>query len=359
MVLVLESMELMKLGVQPQEAISRVIQSNGIDKKLGAKLLDTIVQSTSSGAGKKVKTPLAFKRWYLENAYSPDGVKFSSRVNNLIRVDEIADTVRYSMRINESWKMAAQRLSDTGIQAGDVAKDITELKRYARKAYLLSDNGKAYHAYEAKINAVQRRINTLVNPSTSKLKRAYQNVIDATKAGAEEAAQKAMEYAVYFKQRYNAERIVRTEDARAYDQAFHSENLQNDDVVGFRSVLSSAHTVYDICDWWATADLYGMGPGVYPKENGPDIPHHPNCRCSLEAVYAGEVLVGSAQIIDKNAVASIRKLDAKQQRDLLGVRGRADFSKDPNGWRDLIKNYNEPTAKKISVPRPMLYGAEK
>lgn len=356
MVLVLEAMELMRLGHPPREAIDRVMLSRGIVGKLRGELMNTIVDSVEDGTGKKVKAPVAFKRWYLQNAYSADGVRFSARVNDLIRRDEIVETMQYSRRINESWMMAAQRLSDKGIQAGDVARDVTELKRLARKAYLMSDNGRAYHAYEAKIEAVQRRVNTLVSPSTSKLKRAYQNVIDATREGAQDAAEKAMKYAVYFKQRYNAERIVRTEDARAYNQAFHAENLQDEDVVGFRSVLSSAHVVRDICDWWATANLYGMGPGVFPKEDGPDMPHHPNCMCSLEPVYAGEVPGGSRQLIDRNAVASLKKLPADEQRDLLGVRGRREFLDNPDSWRTYLKNYQPPTPKTVTIPKAVLYG---
>ena len=38
----------------------------------------------------------------------------------------------------------------------------------------------------------------------------------------------------------------------------------------------------DICEVWATADLYGMGPGVYPADKTPI--DHPNGWCFLTDV---------------------------------------------------------------------------
>jgi hypothetical protein len=89
--------------------------------------------------------------------------------------------------------------------------------------------------------------------------------------------------------RYEAEGVVRTEVAEIYGQDTYNELLSDDDVVGVRSVLSDRHVVDDICNMYAEVDSFGMGAGVFPKDYAPPYPYHPNCLCSLEPVYQGEL----------------------------------------------------------------------
>lgn len=46
--------------------------------------------------------------------------------------------------------------------------------------------------------------------------------------------------------------------------------------------LSPSHTGRDTCDRNATANLHGLGPGVYPPAAVPPHPEHPFCNCRLE-----------------------------------------------------------------------------
>lgn len=43
--------------------------------------------------------------------------------------------------------------------------------------------------------------------------------------------------------------------------------------------LSSKHPKADVCDYHAKVDLYGLGPGVYPKADAPKPPFHTHCFC--------------------------------------------------------------------------------
>jgi hypothetical protein len=54
-------------------------------------------------------------------------------------------------------------------------------------------------------------------------------------------------------------------------------------VTGIKWNLAS-HLREDICDKLATQDLYGLGPGVYPVEKYPVIPHD-NCHCWNELIF--------------------------------------------------------------------------
>lgn len=353
-IIVLEAMEKIRDGVDPTRAVQMVLDEHEIAGKLRDQLLVAVSGSVKAGAGRVA--PVALKRWYLNNAYSPDGVRFSSRANNLLRADEIGASVRESMRRGESWRTAAQRLSEKGIQNGEIAKDVNEVLRKSRQAFAVGADTKSYGEYRAKLLATQRRINKLVGPSTSKLKRAYQDILDLTAESSEKAVDSAMRYAVYFKERSRAETITRTEGARAYDQAFTANALSDDLVVGYRSVLASNHTVYDICDWWAKANLYGLGAGVYPKTHGPEIPHHPNCKCSMEEVYEGEIDTGGARFDEKRAEREIGKLSPDKRRTLFGVRGSEQLADDIKAWPDLMRNYKAPSSKTATIPRAALYG---
>lgn len=90
--------------------------------------------------------------------------------------------------------------------------------------------------------------------------------------------------------KYNALRLARTETNNAYRTA-HTLGAKNSAIVkGIKWNLSRSHPKYDICDEWATQDLYGLGPGVYPPDKLP--PGHPNCLCYLtDVLLRGEELI--------------------------------------------------------------------
>lgn len=79
---------------------------------------------------------------------------------------------------------------------------------------------------------------------------------------------------------YNARRIVRTELAHAHHEADRTSSMQSSVVKGIKWNLSPRHPEPDICDVLATVDLHGLGPGVYPPEFLPPLPH-PHCLCFM------------------------------------------------------------------------------
>lgn len=86
----------------------------------------------------------------------------------------------------------------------------------------------------------------------------------------------------------NALRVFRTEINRAHGHAFRAAAFEQPDVVGTRFLLSPAHPKPDICDMHARVNLYGMGPGVYPKGKSP-WPAHPNTLSFEEVVFRDEI----------------------------------------------------------------------
>lgn len=86
----------------------------------------------------------------------------------------------------------------------------------------------------------------------------------------------------------NALRVMRTEINRAHGQAYQEAFFAHPDAIGTRFLLSPAHPAPDICDLHASANLYGLGPGVYPPGASP-WPAHPNTLSYEEGVYRDEV----------------------------------------------------------------------
>jgi hypothetical protein len=286
----------------------------------------------------------------LDKAYSPSGSKLSKELYSLVDRKEITRILSKSLRANDTWREAAQRLSDTRIPRADVAKDVQAIIDRARSAYKLSGDVEGYREYKAAVKRVQSRIDKLVDQDTSKLKRAYQDVLDLTMESSEAQIANAVKYASYFKQRYNAETIARTETAKAYGDASFTDALYDEDAIGVQFTLSDAHDIDDICDMICGADMFGMGEGVYPKDNAPQYPFHPNCACGITKHFPRSQFdeqkkpkFNSAPIKEyiKDASPSVKK----QIFDNMGTKSVPKSA--PDAWD-----------KKPVIPKKVLYGGK-
>ena len=349
----------MKVGI----VINKVFKKYNVDNELKSALIDCVISGVAVGSGvKEVKSALSVKKWYLENVYSSDGIKFSQKINDISRIGELTDQIKLSLKVGDAWKMAAQKLSDKGIQKGDISKDIENLLTEARQGYILANDPDGYRDYRREVERVQQKVDELINPDTSKLKRAYQDVLNLTSTASEESIAKAEKYAVYFKQRYNSERIANTEIARAYGKGKRISMLSDGDVIGVQSVLSTSHESddFDICDMYANMNAYGMGPGIFPKDHGPDYPYHPNCHCNLIEVYIGKTKESSSDDYKPAAVEKyISGLSYDEKVNLMGVQGTKEFKRAPVSWNYQVNNFKEPskiTIENLKQAQKALYG---
>jgi hypothetical protein len=121
------------------------------------------------------------------------------------------------------------------------------------------------------------------NLATGPLRAAYQQALDALdslEAGAGSALlEKRLEVAFFERMRYFAARIARTELHRAYAER-EAQLLMDDEDVEFVQVRRApGRGAPCICLLFTGRDLYGLGPGVYPKAMAPRPPFHPHCMC--------------------------------------------------------------------------------
>lgn len=127
---------------------------------------------------------------------------------------------------------------------------------------------------------------------------------------------------------YPARRLARTEITRAHGQATLQAASANPFVRGVRWALSNRHPKQDICNEHATRDEYGLGPGVYPPDQVPEYPSHPQELCTLAPV-AMDQAAAMALIHDRNpvvgAMAANRPAAAAAFNRAHGVVGLLDL----------------------------------
>lgn len=85
-------------------------------------------------------------------------------------------------------------------------------------------------------------------------------------------------------------------------------------------VLSGSHPKTDICDLHARADLFGLGPGCYPKAKAPRPTFHPLCRCRLRS--GPDLFASDARERPGGARAYLRSLGKSEAARVMGSRGK-------------------------------------
>jgi hypothetical protein len=182
------------------------------------------------------------------------------------------------------WSTSITEIVDKGLLKGDVAKDILKVYENAR-ATIVGDKTGVYKRYKQQVN---KRIDKLVSGDTSRLKRAYKDIIELTESSTQKQFDNAIKYAIKEKARYNAERIFITERTRVVADETIQEANEDKDVVALKWHLSPREYCAT-CRMYATQNFCGMGIAIYPKNEAPECPAHPNCNCRLKPVYKTEI----------------------------------------------------------------------
>ena len=257
----------------------------------------------------------------------------------------IVSTLQEQMRRNKTWTEAARALydgyGDDGQNVYNGGKDIIsrqDLPKYLQKVRVATGND--LQALAEQRQAIDNINRLAKNGSPNKaLQAAYNKLLEAVQKGNEKAIVKAVEVAVNEKSRYVAERITRTEMARAWADGFIAKMKTDADIVAVKFKLSSRHPVFDICDMYAKADMYGLGAGIYPKDKLPPLPVHPHCLCRYVEVIEGEV--DMKQQRDQVREAGDKWLNSLPESCRAQVLGRKGLKawEDGEDWRKYMRGY--------------------
>ncbi|MBO5245251.1 MAG: hypothetical protein J6B02_04045 [Selenomonadales bacterium] len=250
--------------------------------------------------------------------------------------EAITDTIRDQLKRNATWTEAAKALYD-GYEHGNVVRP-QQLPQYLSAVRYATQGSPEALAEARKVFYNIERLSKSGAPTKS-LRAAYSSLVRAAQTGTEEQLEKACYVAVQEKSRYVAQRIIRTELSRAYSDGFNAKIMQDDDVVAVRLRLSTRHPVFDICNLFAEADMYGLGKGVYPKDKMPPVPLHPHCMCRFEEVYAWEVDISKQKNNVKQAGDKwLNGLSDSDRRKVLGIEGDEAWKQGEN-WQKYMRNW--------------------
>jgi hypothetical protein len=237
------------------------------------KIPDVMYQEARDQASKIIEKGLGFstienigtrqKAWDTLVGNDPTVKDQIAKASARARLD-LTNEVSKIIKSGEAVRVASVRMQAQA--PGDLSAVRKDLKELAR-------NG----ADPAQIASLKRKIDSGIKGA--RLKDAYNRTLKAIESGNPILVEKQLFYAVQNKVRYNMERVVRTEQARAHFSAQREEISTNPNIKFVRFVLAGGHAV-DECDAYARADM-GYGPGIYPIDQAPVLPIHPNGKSIL------------------------------------------------------------------------------
>jgi len=262
------------------KAVDATFKELNIQSKFKAFVLDTVTAGYLKGIQGEVKSPVsAIKKSLLGSTWPGSKLTLSSRINNVKLLPVIKDTIRRQLNENNAISKITKELVRLDLTKGDLPQYIRKLESSAKRV-MNGDSGaiqpfrKSLYKAKLQIESLKGETGTV---ASSRLKKAYANVVNQVEKLSQEGLEKGIERAINSKARYNSERIARNEATKAWATGTF-ERLESDpDVIGWELTLSSAHSTSDECDNYI-GQVFALG-------EGPDVPVHINCLCGISPVF--------------------------------------------------------------------------
>ena len=333
------------LGLKPNEAVRNAYAKYPIMDMMKATLQAELVNTFMAGYGDNVPYSAKSISQAMSESWASDDLTLSKRLyrrSSTIR-NEVADTIKQALKTNKTVKGLAKSIFD-GYGKGGIIPEAS-IPKFLSKLSDINISGEATPEAKRKERELLRSVKgKIARLDTPYVRAAYNEVAAAVEDGNEIRLQKAIYSATQEKARYHAERIARTENARAYADGQMNRFLDDDDIVAFQWKLSSRHPRYDICDFYANADLYGLGKGVYPKDKFPKLPAHPHCMCHIKPMTELDIDVNKRHNnLEQSGLEYIKSLSKKHQEVLLGVNGREQVLTGKETWQNIARGWTSNT----------------
>ena len=335
----------LSLGLMPNEAVRKAYAKYPVMDMMKATLQAELVNTFRAGYGDNVPYSAKSISQAMSESWASDDLTLSKRLyrrSSTIR-NEVADTIKQALKTNKTVKGLAKSIFD-GYGKGGIIPEAS-IPKFLSKLSDINISGEATPEAKRKERELLRSVKgKIARLDTPYVRAAYNEVAAAVEDGNEVRLQKAIYSATQEKARYHAERIARTENARAYADGQMNRFLDDDDIVAFQWKLSSRHPRYDICDFYANADLYGFGKGVYPKDKFPRLPAHPHCMCHIKPLTELDIDVNKRHNnLEQAGLEYIKSLSKKHQEVLLGVNGREQVLTGKETWQNIAKGWTSNT----------------
>ena len=335
----------LSLGLMPNEAVRKAYSKYPVMDMMKATLQAELVNTFMAGYGDNVPYSAKSISQAMSESWASDDLTLSKRLyrrSSTIR-NEVADTIKQALKTNKTVKGLAKSIFD-GYGKGGIIPEAS-IPKFLSKLSDINISGEATPEAKRKERELLRSVKgKIARLDTPYVRAAYNEVAAAVEDGNEIRLQKAIYSATQEKARYHAERIARTENARAYADGQMNRFIDDDDIVAFQWKLSSRHPRYDICDFYANADLYGLGKGVYPKDKFPRLPAHPHCMCHIKPMTELDIDVNKRHNnLEQAGIEYIKSLSKKHQEVLLGVNGREQVLTGKETWQNIARGWTSNT----------------
>lgn len=348
-----ETWERVRRGQDASQAVSGAMDALGIEGAMRDQLGRSVVQGLLSGAGILPEIALTagaidlFASRALVLSWDSTGMALSTRLHGslgTVQADVRHVVASAISRRDNAWRTARRIYDGYGFGGAlnratlaDLPRDLRQLVEASRLALLPPDS----EALRREVAKLTRYAESL---KTNALRASYRQLVEQLQGDLGRGLEKAVRTAVEEKTRYFAERILRTETARAWGQGFFAQVKDDPDAVGIEWNTSSAHLIFDICDFHARANLFGMGPGVYPKASLPRYPAHPHCLCTMTAVYTAPA---PRDQVEAGGKAALDSMTDSQQARLLTWTGKRGFD-DSGSWQGALRQWQPPGGQAMS-----------
>lgn len=326
-------MELIRSGVAPRDAIEQVQAefSGAYVEQLAAAFSELLMRSVGSAEirAMPVGDITLSQRLYAHNT------EVASEVTALVR--------QHAQGLQDARKLALQLYDGydpkDGIRRPLEGSARAELPRALRA---ITQDRQARKELGKLIEEGQRRAERLKTPA---LRAAYAQAFDDWQAGAsEEILRRRLDVAQREKNRFMANRIAQTELAMAHQESVGRELMADDVLEVVQVAMSPAHPVSDICDLHARANLFGLGPGLYPKALAPRPPFHSFCRCKAKPKYS--LTAAGSREVQGGVAAYLRGMPLEDAARVMGSRERAQAVLD-GASLDEVVNAGRPAAYRL------------
>lgn len=331
-------------GVITKKAVNSVMKNQTeIIKHIEADLNNVLIKSVRLGFAGRIRHDDNLRKQVIDRLMNTAWTKDKKTLLKRLK-DNAKKRKKLILRTMESYEYNITEVEQNARKIYDLLSrnenpdfaTVWQLSRKIKTAAGIASNGdiKFVQPLFLALGILQRRIS---DGELERLKPAYLAVRREAEALRNKTIPLAINEAFAKKARYQIERIIRTEAARAWFDGFIAHYQNNDKVFGYRWKLSPRHLIFDQCDVIANINI-GYGKGVYPKDNMPTIPRHPHCMCTLKPVYWSQVPRSQRLNISRSR-QYVDGLSLNQCQQLFGVAG-AEAVRNGDDWQKYLLGWD-------------------
>jgi hypothetical protein len=202
--------------------------------------------------------------------------QLSRAVEQAVRNGETATSLAQRMRDEIGHRV---RIADGGPGGVGVPPILRDLEEASRRSILASGDPRAFERFAGvrrEFRQYAERLKGGAFGTRTAAVSALKDIEAAVARGSAAAVDAAVRWWIWNREQSHQRLIARTETTRVFNQEYRRASDALPWVIWFE--WNTEAGACERCVELGTQDLHGFGPGGYPKDAYPEMPH-PNCQC--------------------------------------------------------------------------------